>query len=262
MQIKFSGAEADNGHVDLQGGGDSLAAFGHIANVIGHYVAEGKVRFRGPYTNKVQFRISSTQPGSLKVTVDELKRFGSEVRNAAAGLKLRSLFERVLNRAVGQSEEGALAIADEQIPAGDIDALAEAVTPSLTRAHRWINTQAKVISIGSDDHEFVRFDEDAKRYLEDEIIADNDEVLDVSVGALNVNSRNGRVYFHGLGRTVPFYVSKTANPRTVPTLSRYLTQYAEKTGATVNITFQRVTYADGRLKRIIVHDCFPIRDVA
>ena len=104
--------------------------------------------------------------------------------------------------------------------------------------------------------------EESREYMETEDVVARVDVQDVSVGALNVNSRNGRVFFHDLGRTVPFYVPRDAEPRTIPILSRYLTQYAEKTGATVNIRFRRVRYADERLKRIIIYDCYSIRDAA
>ena len=86
----------------------------------------------------------------------------------------------------------------------------------------------------------IRLDEETKKYLATEYPDEITSTQDVSVGALNVNSRNGRVFFHDLGRTVPFYVPRDAESRTVPTLSRFLTQYAEKTGATVNINFRRI----------------------
>lgn len=108
----------------------------------------------------------------------------------------------------------------------------------------------------------MRLTEATKEYLKSEDIDDRSRTQDVSVGALNVNSRNGRVYFHDLGRTVPFYVSREADNRTIPTLSRFLTQYAERTGATVNIQFRRIKYPDGRLKKIIIYDCFAIGDAA
>lgn len=262
MEIKFRGGEADEGRLELHDGAESLAGIGRALNLVGHYVAVGKVRYKAPYSNKVRFLIADTEEGSLRVLIDEVLRLSSDARNAAASKKVRALLRRVIARATGNANEEELQVDGEIISSGDIDALAEAATPGLLRAHRWIDQRAKSISITEEGARPVRLDQETKDYLQFEEVSLGRQTQDVSVGALNVNSRSGRVFFHNLGRTVPFYVSRTANPRTIPTLSRYLTQYAEKTGATVNINFQKVEYADGRLKRIIVHDCFGIRDAA
>lgn len=90
----------------------------------------------------------------------------------------------------------------------------------------------------------------------------DENTQDVSVAALNVNSKNGRVFLFDENRTVPFLVHREAAPRTIPVLSRYLSQYAQKTGATVNIRYRPVKHIDGRTKRLIVFDCFDVRDAA
>lgn len=77
----------------------------------------------------------------------------------------------------------------------------------------------------------------------------------MSVAALNVNARTGRVFFFDLGRTIPFRVPADAAPKTIANLSRFLTRYAEKDPKRVDISFKRITYQDGRLKRIVIVDC-------
>ena len=106
------------------------------------------------------------------------------------------------------------------------------------------------------------FNQRTKQYLKDEIIEEGESTQDVSVAALNANSKYGRVFFLDLGRTIPFRVDKNAVARTVPNLSRYLTQYVDNTGATVNIRFKKVLHVDGRLKRIIISDCYGIEGIA
>lgn len=262
MEIRYLGGEADDGLIDLSGGAESLAGLGRVANLVAHYVATGDVRFRGPYSNKVRFYVEETREGSLKVLTKEVARLSSVAANARATKNARKLFRHVIARALGQAEEGPLTLGGTEVPSGTIDVLAEAATPGLERSHSWIDTRAKRIVINDNDIKKVRLDSATRDYLKSEEIDEQPTTQDVSVGALNVNSRNGRVYFHDLGRTVPFFVPRTAEERTIPTLSRYLTQYAEKTGATVNIQFRRIKYPDGRLKKVIIYDCYSLEDAA
>jgi hypothetical protein len=112
-----------------------------------------------------------------------------------------------------------------------------------------------------DGGEAVDLDLDSKRYIEEEIIGE-EQTRDVSVAALNVNNKTGRVYLFDQGRTVPFLIHRNASPRTITKLSIYLNQYARNTGATVNIRFRPMEHVDGRIKRLIIFDCFDIQDAA
>jgi hypothetical protein len=146
------------------------------------------------------------------------------------------------------------------IPSGDLDALAEASAPGLQRVHRWIDSTGKAITISSEDSASVRLDTSSKNYLEYEI-SEGISNQDVTVSALNANSRTGRVYFQDLGRTVPFFISRDATPRTLTNLSRHLTRYVAQTNEWFNITFIPIRHADGRLKRIIITDCTRASDL-
>jgi hypothetical protein len=258
MRITFRGGEADSHGIDLYEGSESISGIGRAANLVSHYVITGDVRFRAPYTNRIKYLLTGAEEGSLTILVSEVIRLKKGADAAAAKLRSSTLLRHVIRRATGQEDHGSLQLADEEVPAGDIDVLAEAITPALQRAHRWIDQKEKTVDIILDEIKSTEFNIKTKKYLENEEHDKIDDIQDVSVGALNVNSRNGRVFFQDLGRTVPFVVPKNATDRTIPTLSRYLTQYAERTGATVNIRFRRVKYMDGRLKRIIVSDCYAI----
>ena len=262
MQVRFNGGEADEHRIELFTGAESLSGIGRVGNLVSHYIATGEVRFRAPYDEAVRFYISGIAEGSLNVAVDQVARLGSDAASAIARTKAARLLRRVVARSIGKAEEGSLELNDGVVPSGTIDALAETSTPAMLRAHRWIDYGTKSIVIDPDGAQAISLNSETREYLETEEVAENKETQDVSVGALNVNSRNGRVYFHDLGRTVPFFVPRDAEDRTIPNMARYLTQYAEKTGATVNIQFRRVRYVDGRLKRVIVYDCYGLEDAA
>lgn len=219
-------------------------------------MATGVVRQRTPYDDGLRFFFQETRPGSLTA----LLGLGGALAVGAGGNVVYDVLKAVWKKATGTGEDGNLEIDDRVFRSGDLDALTEAVSPSLLRGHSWINSDDQRIAIKTGRQVLVDFSEGTKEYLKNEVFEEGESLQDVSVAALNVNSRHGRAYFFDLGRTVPFRVHKDANGRTIPNLSRYLTQYAERTGATVNIRFKKIFHIDGRLKRIIIYDCYGIDD--
>jgi hypothetical protein len=185
----------------------------------------------------------------------------------ASGLAVNGVYDLgklVLNRAIGNEPTG---IAQEvkaldEARGGDIEALVEATEPALKEAHYGIGTtiQQIVIINGNNTAPIVQFDSSSKDYLRSDILK-NTVIRDVSVAALNVNDKTGRVYILDLQKTVPFKISKEASARTLVNLSRGLSGYARKNGATVKIKYQRVEALDGRLKRIVIFDAEDLRDI-
>jgi hypothetical protein len=141
-----------------------------------------------------------------------------------------------------------------------MDAMSEAAEAGLKGAHRWISEIDKTIQV-IDGDDATTLDSATKEYVETELEGDV-EVRDVSVAAINVNSKNGRVYLLDEGRTVPFLVHRDADPGTVPTLTRYLNKYANKTGETVSIRYRPVRHIDGRIKRLLIFDCLELDEAA
>jgi hypothetical protein len=254
LEISFTGLEARQHHIEANEGLESLAGLAHAATLIAHFVATGTVRQRQPYDDRLRFFFEDTRPGSLTV----LLALGGTIATGAAGSALYEVLKAVWKKATGTGEDGNLEVGDRIYRSGDLDALTEAVTPSLLRGHSWINHHEQQISIKTDHQIIVDFNQRTKEYLKDEIVEEGESTQDVSVAALNVNSKYGRVYFLDLGRTIPFRVDKNANGRTISNLSRYLTQYADNTGATVSILFKKIFHIDGRLKRIVIYDCYGI----
>jgi hypothetical protein len=268
VEVIFRGGEADRHQLELYNGSEALAGLGRVGNLVAHYAATREIRFRAPYSNLVEFALVGTDEGSFKVIIDEVSRLAGEAANARVVQLAGSLFRRVIERATGQAENGPLVVGGEQISAADIDVLSEAATPALERAHRWINQGGKTITVDPTGARPVALNENTKDYLDSENVEQRRSDQDVSVSALNVNSRYGRVFFPDLGRTVPFKVPRDAAGRTMTMLSRYLVRYAERerhnnnNPINVHIEFRRVHHIDGRLKRVIIYDCYPIEDAA
>ena len=259
MNIKFDGGEADEHLIEAYFGSESLSGMSRAATLVAHYAATGEVRHRAPYSDDLQFFLEAPANGSLQFPLSVIARTAGALGNHRKKLAI-ALLSLILARATGQAPESALTIGDQIVKSGDVDALAEAAAPGLLRAHAWINDAAKSIKF---DHDAgpVTLTAATKIYMETEYLGDRNS-QDVSVAALNGNSKIGRVYFNELNRTVPFKVAKEAAGRTVANLSRYLVHYVNKSGATVNIDYQPVYFPDDRLKRILIFDCYPIDDAA
>lgn len=260
MRIKFEGAEADEHKLEAYEGIKSIEGLMRVARIATHYAATDEVRFRAPYTNILEVHITQINNGSFEMLFDYASRIVDRVIGNSAEVKGEALFNFLVKRGTGKIDAEELQVDGTNIPAGDLAAMSEASESALKAAHRWINQNGKKISvIDGDDHAVL--DSQTKIYVEEEEIGGED-TRDVSVASMNVNSKNGRVYLLDEHRTVPFIVHKAAAPRTVTNLSRYLLKYAEKTGDTVNIRYRPVRHIDGRLKRLIVFDCFDVRGVA
>lgn len=256
LEITFTGLEARRNHITANEGFESLAGLSHAATLVAHFVATDTVRQRQPYDERLQFFFQDTRPGSLTAILT----LGGGLAMGVAGNAVYDLLKATWRRATGTGLEahGDIESGDRTFRSGDIDALAEAISPSLLRGHSWIGHPEQRISIKTGRQVLADFSEATKDYLQNEMPEEGESLQDVSVAALNVNSRHGRAYFFDLGRTVPYKVDRTAHPRTIPTLARFLTRYAERANASVNIRFKKIFHLDGRLKRIIIFDCYAL----
>jgi hypothetical protein len=255
--LKYEGDDADDHRLDVQLGGESLAGIGHALTLISHYAATGKVRQRAPYSEETRFYFTATQKGSIEWLIQTCINNPEAIMVGLGVNGITELVKYVFSRAVGKAPKinhNVVKALDEH-RSGDLEALIEAVEPSLKRGHRVIGTSAQQITIvnGNNNQVLVGFDPGSKAYLEDDIDG-GQSTQDVSISSLNVNSRYGRAYFGDLKRTVPFRVDRDASARTMTQLSKALDNYAKKTGRTVNITFTRIEATDERLKRIVIHD--------
>lgn len=260
MRIKFEGAEADDHRLEAYEGIKSLEGLIRVARIATHYAATGEVRFRAPYTDLLESQISQIQNGSLEMLFDYASRITDQIASSDAKTKAEALFNFLIRRGTGQTEDEDLEVEGVTIPSGDVAAMAEASESALKAAHRWIDRDSKSISVFDGDTP-TRLDEGTREYVEEEIMGE-EQTRDVTVAAINANSKNGRVYLFDEHRTVPFLIHKEAEPGTMATLSKFLPKYVARTNETVNIRFRPVLHIDGRIKRLIIFDSVDITDAA
>lgn len=261
--VSFRGADADQHRIDAYSGSESIAGISRSLALVAHYAATGVVRRRYPFSDDLGFYIEAVEPGSFNW---RYALIGVALPTIGLGLTTNAVYDLgklAFSRAIGHTATG-LDTEVEKIDAergGDIEALVEAIEPALKRGHSGIGETASQIVIvnGSNNRTLVSFDESSKDYLSQTIDGKID-TQDVSVSALNVNDRTGRVYFADLHRTVPFFIANESDPKTLSVLSKGLNNYANKNGLRIKIIFQRLNANDGRLKRIIIYSAIDISD--
>lgn len=269
---KFEGDVADRHLLPAYEGAQSIEGIARTITLVSHYAVTGEVRKRYPFDATARPYIRPPQAGSFEAlfalftdpNTRMVSTLGGTLAVSVAGALIVELMKLVAKRAVGQEHvsENAHIQHVERQRAGELEALIDAVEPSLKKAHTVINHGAGNIVIVSGDHNIVQFDPGTKEYISSKVHDQRRRQLAVSVGMLNANTRNGRVFNADLGRTVPISVSREAEPRTLPNLAWSLQRYSARNmrqlNSLVNIVFETESSTDGIDKRYIVFDAFPV----
>jgi hypothetical protein len=255
----FSGEEADKGRVPAYEATLSLQGIARSFVLISNYLSTGKIRKRAPYSDAVIFYLEPPRQGCWEAVFDAIISHPASMIGGSLGIAITANLltdgiRTVVSRCLGKEkaiEDPKLQELERRRP-GDLDALVDAVEPSMLLAHTIINQGASNIFIVRGDNNIVTLDAESNEYVRASIKSPDDEFLDVSVGSLNVNTGNGRVYVHSIGKTVPFSIAREPDPGTYSNLSESLSRYARGRPCDVQIRFRRVIARDGRTKRFII----------
>jgi hypothetical protein len=223
--------ESDEHLLPADEGGWSLEGMGHAATLVTHFLIEGKVRYRAPYSDKFQIYISPPKAGSWEAQFVIGLISPEAWAGAAVGASLSlptlafKLLKRVSRRATGQPTQNDETKAIEEAHTGTFDALVEAAEPALIRAHKVIKSKRTNLTLAAAGMKF-EFNSETKSYIETNIIDQSTSRSVGNVASLNVNRRTGRIFIDELGRSVPFLVHRDADSDTMISLARSLENYA------------------------------------
>lgn len=270
VTAKFTGDKADEHLLPAFEAGQSLHGLSRGFAMTGHYLATGTVRQRYPFKSGIEVYMAPPRAGSFETVFQlqahpELVIFGGVVGTIGAGIAANfatDFIRHIYRKATGQTsniQTEVIEEIDEERP-GDIDALVEAVEPALKMAHTTIGAGAENIIIVGGRNNVVNFSGRTKNYINYSEQDDNAVTQDLSVGSYNVNSRNGRAFFHNLGRTIPFTVVKDCKPGTVQAITHSINQYANQLPSDIEVKFFRILAGDGSLKRIHIVEAKSIEE--
>ena len=258
VKAKFELEEPDSHRLPAYEGAQSIQGIARGLVLTTHFAATGVVRHRSPFDSDLQVYIEPPRRGSLEaifqIVTDPGVQFIGGIGVAVIGNFLYDLSKTIFSRSVGKpSEPETDGVKDlEQERSGDLDALVDAVEPTLKLGHKAINSGASNIVIVQGDNNIVNSDARTKEYVEHSKKSDILERQDVGIGSFNVNSGYGRAFFHDIGKTVPFIVHRHAQPGTMAAISYSLDRYANKLPSDISIEFLRTTAPDGRTKSIVI----------
>lgn len=270
IRAKFTGEMADSHMLPALEASQSIEGIARVLTVVSHYMVTGEVRKRHPFESTAKIIIRPLENGSVEALFGLLMQpdtFSTTTTVGAIGTGIASAYFKDLlsfltNRMVGKKHEPKTDELKQLLASrsGEVDALADAIEPSIKRAHSSISNGAGQIVIISGSNNVVNFDAKTKHYINNTKLAEELETKIVSCGSLNANTRYGRVFDAEHGRTIPISVSRQAEPRTLGALADSLTRYSKRKmsteGSEVSISY-RVEYdADGVVKRYIIYDAW------
>lgn len=264
FRLKYDGQSADEHLLPAHEGAQSIEGMAWAFSLIGNYAATGRIRKRGTMDPRVRFFITPAQRGSYTT---DIVAFLTEPNNifltsvlgtyaiATIGSAFNSLIKYSYKRVCGlfDDEDSKEYRHLAKLPSGDLEAILDGIEPSVSRAHSVISAGAQTLTLQRGRTPIVQLNAKTKAYVQTNIMAKGLVEKEVSIGALNVNSGNGRAYLDELSKTVPFTVIKEPLIGTYTTLSASLDRYARGLPNTIIITCQEVLGVDGRIKKLIVH---------
>lgn len=262
-RLVYEGGEADRQRLPAHDGALSLEGFTWTLSLLAHYAATGKIRNRGELSPNAKVFLLPARQGSF---IADAYVFITEPNNlfltsiigthavATIGGIFNSLIVSAVREVCGLStthtdrEERLLS----KFPSGDREALLDRIEPSMRRTHEVIGDGVDTIHLRKSNRAVARFSSETKAYVNAQIPGRRG-TRDVSVGAYNFNSGNGRMYLADIGKTVPFAVPKGLDAKTYSALSYSLDQYVNRRPSVIEIDFSEVLALDGRIKKLRVH---------
>lgn len=160
------------------------------------------------------------------------------------------MLSKATGRAATPSDTKITKIEDER--GADIEALVDAIEPSLRRAHAPINRGAQNIVIVNGDHNTINFDSQTKEYVNATTTDPDIYEKAFSIPSFNVNSGYGRAFDKEEGRTIPFQVVTDAEPNTKAIIASSLQRYATQETPWIHLKHERIVSPNGRIKKLLV----------
>lgn len=262
-RLKFDGDEADRHRLPAHQGSQSIEGMAWALSLLCNYAASGEIRHRGRLDDRIQLFVTPAQRGSyttdiIAIATEPQNIFLTTIVGTYAVATLtdaiNGLIKHAYKRVCGliDSDEKIENQKLERLPSGDIEAVIDAIEPSVKRAHSAINSGADSLTFQRARTPIITMDGATKEFINTNIIVPGITRQTVSIGALNVNSGNGRAYLPETGKTVPFSVVKEPANGTYGVLSQSLNHYARGRDSQIYVDCREVLGVDGRTKKLII----------
>ena len=133
------------------------------------------------------------------------------------------------------------------------DDLQDKLDEALRRAHHPVKHQGLTVHIKSGRTDLVEFNQETLDFLETEIQEDEQHAIDVCVSRFNARTGTGRLISTMDAESIPFYPDEQLSERRKALLADNLGLVARGQFVPLTAYVSRVTSADGKLKRYVLH---------
>jgi hypothetical protein len=238
--------------------------------IIANYLVEGKVRRKKFQNSNVNFHLMTQQEGSYEFIFDLFYNagvYGAAVApmlaGGVAGNLLTDLIKYTYDRVLGNRDLISPQIenfVDET--GGDVEALVEAIEPSVRLGHTVINHGVMNININlgtrTEVPNIARLNATTKAYVNENVENEGVRSGIFSIASYDVNQNTGRAYHVEMARTIPFVIESVADQNSYSSILESITNYANtrrmniQMPSQVRLTYHSVDAPDGRIKKIKV----------
>lgn len=266
--VKFDGREAERHAIPAYEAIESLRGVTLALTMILYYMQEGIVRHRKFENRRFQLNYIAEKEGSIETifefitnpsTVEILKYITGGIGLGVAGNFTYDFIKSIFSRSVGGVAADSIENleAEGRLDSGDLQALVEAIEPSIKNAHRSIGYGADRILIINGDNNTVTFNGRTKEYINSSREDDTNIDRNLSIGSFNANSGIGRAFDFEEGRTIPFELideDRETNLYILQSFDSYAKRkrLGQELSSQIGVRYKRILSPDGRTKKILI----------
>jgi hypothetical protein len=242
FELSYSGASSEDHEIDLYDVSQALIGFQRSLALTTHLVLNGEIITQSPSLKGAEIYAFPAEAGSWKVKAGILVlstaayQVGTTPSNTPLGHLIFSAYDYVVSESLGfhvdynkslgqlyeESKEKNI-ILPKEVREGQLDSLIEKCSTAITEIHRPIykTKTAETARISTKINNNIiqlnpTFSFDSFRYIIEENISDEFEVITGSVSSYNSNTFKGRIYVVEEERAISFELSE--NVRNEPTI--------------------------------------------
>ncbi len=264
LTASFRGGDAEHHLLPAYEAIETLYGISRSVLITVNYISEGRVRYKNfPYDN-YRLNLLTNRDGSFETIFEVIYNLEAMtvlgvVAGGVLGNLTTDLLKTVFRRSIGGEGVASITQLEEEgrLRSGDVEALIDAVEPSMRKAHTSIGRGSDSIFVISGDNNVVNFNHASKSYVSTSVRDDEVFAKRFSIGSFNANDGTGRAFDFDLGRTVPFQIAKGADVESIRSISESISSYALKRAgldltSNLALRYTRLLSVDGRVKKIYI----------
>jgi len=264
FKIRYKGGIAEDHRLSLYDGTASIHGIAQALQISTHAYLNDEIVTRATALNGANFLLRPARQGSflfdIIMQVEKYPATSSAVAAISAPVIydfMKVVFKRATGDVNAEPETNHIErLIENREPF--FDELSETLEGSLQRAHRPIGSDINNISVERARGPLFSFDIETQDWVNTNEEDSEDEIFTGNVTRYNSISRNGRAYIEQLNRVIPFKPQKNFPVANLGNITWSLHGSNTDLSNLVEFKGHRIKSANGKTKRLIIHDCTPL----